>query len=103
MTFGMDFLDDAAKWLESGFLLFCIESLFYHGSLKRPVSSLRNVTGLLVLMNSITMMMQLEFEGRLTGFQLGLSILAAVRSALNSSRWLFLFHADVLFALKYQL
>ena len=34
-----------------------------------------------MLMNSITMMMQLEFEGRLTGFQLGLSILAAVSSA----------------------
>lgn len=89
----------AGKWIPP----FCIESVFYHGSLKRPVSSLRNVTGLLVLMNSITMMMQLEFEGRLTGFQLGLSILAAVRSALRSSRWRFFFHADVWFALKYQL
>lgn len=32
---------------------------------------IENVTGVLVLMNSITMVMQLEFEGRLTGYQLG--------------------------------
>ena len=75
--------------------------MFYHGRPFRPVSSLRNVTGLLVLMNSITMMMQLEFEGRLTGFQLGLSILAAVRSAPLAGDEIF--HADLWFALKYQL
>lgn len=35
----------------------------------------RNVTAVLVLMNSITMVMQLEFEGRLTGYQLGFGVL----------------------------
>lgn len=51
---------------------------FFTGECRGPLCSWqpRNVTGLLVLMNSITMVMQLEFEGRLTGAQLGFGVLA---------------------------